>query len=1260
MQVTKATFSEFDVILGNNTQKQFGINVIDYPNNRLKLGSSGWITIYKSRFDYMAAPFRVYASEKYTIPPRTETIIMATINKEQTAFYATTQDENSWLLYEPDQQKLDSHELIGARTLCTFGDNLHVKLLNATHVPITIYPYTRLGWATRVDNTALQSLHSFYTQEDQTVNQNNQFKPPQFEFIEDIDFSKSVMTEIQKEAMINLIKEYHSIFAKSDTDLGRTSTITHKIETFGKPVKSKPYRVPYHMRIPLRAEIDRLERAGIISPSKSDWCSPVLCVIKTDNRIRLVTDLRQVNKQTKRDCYSLKRVDDVYSLFNNAKWFTTLDLSQAFLAVPMSPDSAEKTAFITQDGVLMQHNFMPFGAINSSATWNRLADIVLSGLQYNGVIAYVDDFLLYSTSFAQHLQHIQQVFERIKMHGLKLKGSKCCFCREEVDYLGHSLSAAGIRPSDSKIRTIKSALPPKDKTELKSWLGLVNFFRKYIKSCAQICRPLTELTRENVKFIWTEKCTEAFEILKDRLTKPPVLMLPDFTKQMILHCDASDYSVGSVLSQKDSKGHERVIGYASKTLSKAEKLYPVCEREALALLFGVKHFYPYLWGRPFRLTSDHMPLRFLLSSCNLKGRLGRWAMLMQSMPIEIEYIEGSKNQSADACSRLRHPDDDKEQETMVTDELVPVYVNLPEIDSQIIERSLVEQRMDKELKPLIEYLEKGEIPKQELELNKILNEKKLFQLINGRLYYRTVDRRGQRQFLLVIPQSLKGTVLQHCHDSLVSGHGGIFKTENRVRDNYYWNSLSQDVQKYCAACPSCATSKDPKKLTKVPLYPIKPQAKFESFHSDAVGPLPLTQNGNKFYMTFVEAMTRHVTIVPVPDLTGETTSRAFVNHIILKVGVPKYLVSDNGKNYTSALLKGIEALLGVRAVYTLPYNPKANSKSERIQKDISKAITHYINQKTQRDWDLIIPYIELALNTSVSSTLHDSPFYLLYLTDCQMPLSASLDLPRSKYRELEDYKLEMQELFRDSTECVRQATLEAQRKQEFYYNRDAEAHTFATGDLVYMYNPQIAKSNVSKFTKKWKGPFRVMDIEERKALLRLANNRLSKSFWCNVNRLKRCMSATTLQFIAPDPISEGDNVNDQSNKTLGTKKQMDTNRNNLSIASAISNQNSTNTAAKATDEQTEKIKTEIADAMKTVMNPVEAQGGTSKISQFKIRDTQSETNKESTKGNKEDKIAEGKFQLETKQKKQANTLLQKQISHKYNLRSKQNKSPPAN
>ena len=342
---------------------------------------------------------------------------------------------------------------------------------------------------------------------------------------------------------------------------------------------------------------DMLEK-NTIQPSNSPWASPIVLVKKKNGALRFCVDYRKLNAVTRKDAYPLPRVDDTLDTLAHARWFTTLDLISGYWQVAVHPDDREKNAFCTPNG-LFEFKVMPFGLCNAPATFQRLMDSVLAGLQWSTCLVYLDDIIIVGKTFADHLNNLRQVFDRIRGAGLKLQPAKCVLCTHEVTFLGHIVSAAGITTDPSKTDKVTSWPTPTTKREVQQFLGLANYYRRFIKHFASIAKPLHRLTEKTASFKWTTECQTAFETLKHTLTSAPILAHPDYSKEFILDTDASAVGIGAVLSQVQSDGNERPIAYASRTLSKPERCYCVTQRELLAVVTFIKHFRPYLLGRSF-------------------------------------------------------------------------------------------------------------------------------------------------------------------------------------------------------------------------------------------------------------------------------------------------------------------------------------------------------------------------------------------------------------------------------------------------------------------------------------------------------------------------------------------------------------------------------------------------------------------------------------------------------------------------------------
>ncbi|GFT92065.1 retrovirus-related Pol polyprotein from transposon 17.6 [Trichonephila clavipes] len=396
-----------------------------------------------------------------------------------------------------------------------------------------------------------------------------------------------------------------------------------------------------------------MKNNDVIEPSSSPWASPIVLVRKKNGSTRFCVDYRRLNDVTKKDSYPLPRIDDTLDTLAGNTWFSTLDLKSGYWQVELHPDDKEKTAFTTGQG-LWQFKVMPFGLCNAPATSECLMETVLRGLSYEACLVYLDDIIIVGHSFEEHLKNIRRVLQKLKEANLKLRPSKYHLFRREVTYLGHVISAEGVRTDPDKISAVKDWNCPSDVHQLWSFLGLCTYYRKFVKNFSTIARPHHKLTEAKQKFIWTVDCSNAFNKLKDALTSAPILTYPEIGKQFILDKDASHESIGAILSQ-EIDGQENVIAYLSNCLSKPERNYCETRKELLAIVKAVEHFHPYLYGRRFLLRTDHASLTWLLNFKNSEGQIARWIQRLQEYDVEIRHRKGSAHGNADALSRRPSP-----------------------------------------------------------------------------------------------------------------------------------------------------------------------------------------------------------------------------------------------------------------------------------------------------------------------------------------------------------------------------------------------------------------------------------------------------------------------------------------------------------------------------------------------------------------------------------------------------------------------------
>ncbi len=654
------------------------------------------------------------------------------------------------------------------------------------------------------------------------------------------------VSEEQQQQLLQLVTDFADIFALAPDQIGRTDLVKHEIRTGdAHPIRHTPRRIAETQRALVNQHLDTMLNQGIIEPSHSPWSSRYLLVKKKDGTQRFCIDFRHLNDVTEKDAYPLPRIDDTLDALTGAKYFSTLDLASGYWQVAMDPKDAEKTAFTTHRG-LFQFRVMPFGLCNAPATFERLMEFVLAGLQWSKCLVYLDDIIVYSKTFEQHLQHLREVFQRLREAGLKLKPSKCSLVRQKVAYLGHVVTPNGLETDPEKTRAVSNFPIPSSVTEVRSFLGLASYYRRFVKNFAHIASPLHRASEKGAQFKWTPDCQAAFDQLKHRLTSPPILAFPSFDRCFRVDTDASDNGTGAVLSQLHD-GQERVIAYASRVLTKSEKKWPTSEKEALALVWATEQFRPYLYGRKFTLLSDHQPLQWLKGLKNPSPRLARWAIALQEYDCEIQYRPGKSHANADAMSRIPN----------ATTETTTAHSSVASVDRRTMLQPTLNQtdlqtlqQRDPDIGPiLMRKLQGVHAPPQQQTKSKaqgtLLRLWNSLQVVNGLLYLQGKSNRRKR---LIAPSELRMQVLHLLHDEPSAGHLGFKRTLNRVSRRYFWPGYITDVRKYCRECRSCGSRKSPSRKEKRPLHPILATAPFDMIAMDIAGPLTTSTEGNRYIL----------------------------------------------------------------------------------------------------------------------------------------------------------------------------------------------------------------------------------------------------------------------------------------------------------------------------------------------------------------------------------------------------------------------------
>lgn len=468
------------------------------------------------------------------------------------------------------------------------------------------------------------------------------------------------LNDVEKQSVTEVCCAYNDIFHLPGDQLTYTDTIRHQIklipEAEGRVICSRPYRIPEAQKEALQREIDQMLADDIIVPSTSAWNFPLLMIPKKMDasgikKWRVVADYRKLNEITINTVFPLPRIDEILDGLGKAKYFSTLDLAKGYYQVLLDEKDRELTAFSTPYAHYM-YKRMPMGLRSAPATFQKLMNSVLMGLQGEKMFIYLDDVVIFGPSLEEHNARLGEAFQRLRQHNLKLQVDKCEFLRKEVTYLGHVLTEEGLKPDPNKLKAVAEYPQPKTTKALKSFLGLIGYYRRFLSDFSKVAKPLYELLKKGVTYVWGDKQENAFQMLKEKLLNPPILQYPDFSKPFIITTDASQEAIGAVLSQGEV-GKDLPVAYASRTLNNAERNYSTIERELLAIVWAVKHYRPYVFGRKFTICTDHKPLQWVGNISDPSSRLMKFRIKLEEYDYQIVYKKGKHNQVADALSRIR-------------------------------------------------------------------------------------------------------------------------------------------------------------------------------------------------------------------------------------------------------------------------------------------------------------------------------------------------------------------------------------------------------------------------------------------------------------------------------------------------------------------------------------------------------------------------------------------------------------------------------
>lgn len=1115
----------YSVILGldfleaNRAQVDFANRVITFFND---LTTAHLSTSYQRH-----APHAVRTLHPTVLPPLTETIVPITLQSNNLS--------SGDAILEPLPVTRGQKFLCARSTIDLSQTTAVCKILNPTNQVIWLPRNKVLATVEPICPQTLAVLTDIGQPTPDTVSKTDTQADQVGPTLGDVSSAASVPTTLDELGVCyqstNLSPEENvrlkalletnvDIFSKSLSDLTATTYIEHTIHTDSctTPIRQRAYRASPSAKKEIDSQIEKMLKANIIEPSCSMWSSPVVLVRKRNGEIRMCVDYRKLNAVTKPISFPLPQLHDVFDAMTEARpqYFSLLDLRSGYHQIPLDRSTMEKSSFVTHSGQY-QYLRLPFGLSTGPSSFQCLMARIFHGINFKSVLCYIDDLLIYSQTFDDHIQHIQEVFKRLKDANLKLHPGKCQFGVSKIMYLGHVLSPKGMEVDKSKIDVIETYPRPTTQKEIRAFLGLAGYYRKFIQNFSKMADPLNRLLRQGMDFIWDDACETAFTNLKEALSSTPVLVFPDTSKPYVINCDACTVGIGYVLAQEDESGREHPICYGGRSLSKFERNYTITELECLALVEAVKEFYSYLGNSFFTVYTDHVSLKYLQTlKAKTTGRLLRWSIALQGHNFEIKYKSGKTNVNADALSRRLYPptseSQDADEECIVANldfkesssdinVILEDDLEAPPDDESTRQNIAQQQRQCPDAAPMIRYLEQGDLPDNDKEARRIVIESSEYAIDNDLLYhyFQPRSKGSSRSFInqLVVPKSVRQSILNGFHED--SSHPGFHRCYLSIRRKYFWKNMYADVKRHIVSCQNCQQCKYPVNLNRAPLQPLEPKQIFGRWSVDILK-LPRSKEGYNYILLCVESLTRWPEAIPLKDQSAQTIAQALFREIFTRYGPPKTLLSDRGPNFMSSIVAELSQLLGVKRIHTASYNPKCNGACERYNRSIWQALR--LHCKHQEDWADFIPAILFSFRAMTSANLDYSPFFLMFGKEMTFPVDLQMALQDENHTTSE-YVKRLVRTLESARQAALESTLELQARNKKQYDIGTQAPTYALGDLVWMFNPVVPRGQKPKLYRKFTGPFYVTSkIGEKTYKLRHAHNNKEIKHPVNADRLK--------------------------------------------------------------------------------------------------------------------------------------------------------------
>lgn len=859
------------------------------------------------------------------------------------------------------------------------------------------------------------------------------------------DFNLNINSELdanEKNRLLKLVNKYRHCFAVELKEIGCTKKIKMPIKLIkDEIVHYRPYRMALAEREQLKHIIKDLLDADIIQESDSSYSSPVLLVSKPNGDKRLCIDFRKLNAITQKDRHPLPHIDDQIDRLRDYKYFTVLDLFSGYYQIPMEEEAKPKTAFSTNEGHY-EFNRMPFGLANAPSIFQRLMNKILNPLGSNVATAYLDDILSPSKSVEDGLQKLECIFETLSNNGLTLNPTKCYFFQTSITYLGFEINKEGVRPGNKKIAAVTAFPQPQSVHNIRQFLGLTGFFRRFIENYALITKPLCSLLKNGAKFEWSTEQQVAFQTLKDRLSTRPILAIYDPDYHTEVHTDACKSGLAGIILQKDRNNLLRPVSFYSRQTNVNEEKYHSYELEVLAVVETLKRYRVYLLGRQFTVVTDCSAIKSCENKKELIPRIARWWLQLQEFSFNVVHKPGTKMAHVDALSRNAIRDDPPNIEGND-------FVFRIEVDDWL----LAGQLYDTKLASVHQVLEKNPTDEYERKIHEN------YKLSDNKVYRKVKDK-----YKWVVPRQMRRDIVRMCHDEM--GHFSLEKTMDKVQESYWFPNMAPYIAKYIQNCIPCMFNKRKKGKKEGYLHPIdKVPVPFHTLHLDHLGPLP-NSSGRKFVLAVIDAYTKFLLLCATKN-TSVGPVNAFLKTIFSTYGVPTRVVSDKGSAFTSKAFAKFCEDYNIKHVQNAVATPRANGQIERYNATILDSLRTSIKNDTQ--WVKNLTKIQFSINNTINATTEKTASEMLMgyrpRSDAEAVLNNAVLPNRPVVNKLEEMRQEVANLVKRK-----------QLKQKMHFDKKRKkCDTYELNDIVLVDKPSHGEGS-KKLAPLYKGPFQITKI----------------------------------------------------------------------------------------------------------------------------------------------------------------------------------------